>query len=141
MTQEEILAIGPIDATDENGAKTLNVITQSLKKLAKIQSNYKCCFDTCELCKYFTSKETHKPYLEIHHFIPREFANDFDSSIEIVENYATLCPNCHRKIHLAEDTERKHLINMLYSERKDVLSKHGLNVTLDQLYSYYKIDK
>ena len=141
LTQEEILAIGPIDATDENGAKTLNVITQSLKKLAKIQSNYKCCFDTCELCKYFTSKETHKPYLEIHHFIPREFANDFDSSIEIVENYATLCPNCHRKIHLAEDTERKHLINMLYSERKDVLSKHGLNVTLDQLYSYYKIDK
>lgn len=141
LTQEEILAIGPIDATDENGAKTLSVITQSLKKLAKIQSNYKCCFDTCELCKYFTSKETHKPYLEIHHFIPREFANDFDSSIEIVENYATLCPNCHRKIHLAEDAERKHLINMLYSERKDDLSKHGLNVTLEQLYSYYKIDK
>lgn len=61
--------------------------------------------------------------------------------LEIVENYATLCPNCHRKIHLAEDAERKHLINMLYSERKDDLSKHGLNVTLEQLYSYYKIDK
>lgn len=30
---------------------------------------------------------------------------------------------------------------MLYSERKDDLSKHGLNVTLEQLYSYYKIDK
>lgn len=141
LTQEEIFAIGPVDATDENGLKTLNIITQSLKKLAKIQSNYKCCFDTCEVCKYFTSKETHKPYLEIHHFIPREFANDFDNSIEIVENYAALCPNCHKKIHLAEDTERKHLINILYSERKNVLSEHGLNVTLDQLYAYYKIDK
>ena len=141
LTQEEIFAIGPVDATDENGLKTLNIITQSLKKLAKIQSNYKCCFDTCEVCKYFTSKETHKPYLEIHHFIPREFANDFENSIEMVENYAALCPNCHKKIHLAEDTERKHLINILYSERKNVLSEHGLNVTLDQLYAYYKIDK
>lgn len=139
LTQDEILELGPIDATDQNGAKTLNTIIQSLKKLAKIQSNYKCCFHECEICKYFTSKETHKPYLEIHHFIPKEFANDFDNSIEIIENYIALCPNCHRKIHLAEDNERKHLINMLYSQRKDILTKNGLSLNLEQLYSYYKI--
>ena len=94
-----------------------------------------------ELCKYFTAKETHQNYLEIHHLIPREFANDFEISIEDIRNYIALCPNCHRKIHLAEDGERKHLINKLYNDRKEKLNKYGIDIDVQTLYSYYKIDK
>jgi len=60
-------------------------------------------------------------YLEAHHFIPREFRNDFSYSIEVLANYITLCPRCHRQIHLAVDRERKHLINALYEDRKNRL--------------------
>ena len=64
---------GNVDKTDEEGAAVNEQISQSLKKLAKINAEYKCEMEDCEMCKYFTAKENHKPYLEIHHFIPREF--------------------------------------------------------------------
>lgn len=140
LTLEEIKKYGKLDSTDEEGSAILNQITQSLKKLAKIKAEYKCEMEECEMCKYFTAKENHKTYLEIHHFIPREFANDFDVSIEDINNYVALCPNCHRKIHLAEDSERKHLINKLFNDRKEKLKNSGLDIDIKTLYSYYKIN-
>lgn len=92
------------------------------------------------MCTYFTSKETHQNYLEIHHLIPREFSNDFDTSIEILENYVVLCPKCHRKIHLAEDNERKHMINILFNNRVNLLNAKGITIELEQLYKYYNIE-
>ena len=81
-----------------------------------------------------------KNYLEVHHFIPREFRNDFSYSVEVLTNYITLCPRCHRQIHLAVDRERKHLINALYGERKNRLKLVGLKLDLKEIYEYYKID-
>ena len=96
-----------IDVTDVEGQKENEIVSNALKKLAKANSHYKCIMEDIECCKYFTSKENNQNYLEIHHFIPREFANDFDESIEFLGNYIPLCPHCHRKIHLAVDRERK----------------------------------
>lgn len=141
LTEAELKELSSSDSTSLSGIENLGIVSSSLKKLAKLNSGYKCIFDECEMCKYFTAKENNKNYLEIHHLIPREFANDFDNTIEILENYVTLCPNCHRKIHLAVDSERKHLINILYNQRKDILKKHGLPIEKEQLYKYYKIDK
>lgn len=141
LTPEELKELSSSDSTDESGATALDMVSSSLKKLAKLNSGYKCVLDECEMCKYFTAKESNQNYLEIHHLIPREFANDFDYPIEIIENYIALCPNCHRKIHLAVDGERKHMINILFSQRKDLLSKHGLIIDQKQLYKYYKIDE
>ena len=140
LTPEEIKELGASDTTDIEGAVAIDSVSASLKKLAKLNANYKCTLDECEMCKYFTAKENNKNYLEIHHLIPREFANDFDAPIEIIENYVALCPNCHRKIHLAVDTERKHMVNILYGQRKALLEQHGLKVALEDLYKYYKIE-
>lgn len=141
LTLAEIKEYGKLDNTDEEGSAVINQISQSLKKIAKIKADYKCEMDECEICKYFTAKENHKTYLEIHHFIPKEFANDFEVSIENIHNYVALCPNCHRKIHLAEDNERKHLINIIYQKRINDLKKEGLDVDINTIYSYYKIEK
>ena len=141
LTPEELKQLSSSDATDTSGATALDMVSSSLKKLAKLNSGYKCVLEDCEMCKYFTAKESNQNYLEIHHLIPREFANDFDYPIEIIENYIALCPNCHRKIHLAVDSERKHMINILFNQRKDPLSQHGLDVDRKQLYKYYKIDE
>ena len=140
LSDIEIKELSLSDATDKEGAIALDIVSSSLKKLAKLNTGYKCVLEECEMCKYFTAKENNKNYLEIHHLIPREFANDFDAPIEILDNYIALCPNCHRKIHLAVDTERKHMINTLFNQRKDKLSEHGLSVDIKTLYNYYKID-
>lgn len=140
LSDIEIRELSLSDATDEEGAIALDIVSSSLKKLAKLNTGYKCVLEECEMCKYFTAKENNKNYLEIHHLIPREFANDFDAPIEILDNYIALCPNCHRKIHLAVDAERKYMINTLFNQRKDKLSEHGLSVDIKTLYNYYKID-
>jgi 5-methylcytosine-specific restriction endonuclease McrA len=140
LTPEEIEKYATVDPTDAEGYKQREVLASTLKKLAKQHANYKCECGDIEACRYFKAKETGQHYLEIHHFIPREFANDFDTSIEIIENYIALCPNCHRKIHLAEDGERKHLIISLFNQRKSKLQSANLNINLEKMFEYYKID-
>ena len=130
-----------IDATSQEGVEKLEAVRAVLKKLAKDKSNYKCALYDINQCQYFTSKEEHKNYLEIHHLVPREFSYNFEDTIEFVENYVPLCPRCHRMIHKAEDRERIGLINYLFSQRHEELEKHNINVTLKELYEFYKIDK
>lgn len=131
-----------IDETSEEGKQQIRTVFSLRKKQARIQSNHKCCLEVINNCRpiYFTSKANGQNYLELHHLIPREFRNDFPQSIEVLANYITLCPRCHRQIHLAMDRERKHLINSLYEERKGRLNTVGLNLDLPKIYEYYKID-
>jgi hypothetical protein len=141
LTGEEIEQYGVIDPTDENGYNQREIVTSALKKLAKQHSGFKCECEREEDCRYFTAKESGQNYLEIHHFIPREFANDFDESIDVLSNYIALCPNCHKKIHFATDNERKHLIRSLFNDRKDRLAANHLTVDLPKLFEYYKMEK
>ena len=131
-----------IDETSEVGRQQLKAIFALKKRQAKVLSNFICALEKVNNCKpiYFTAKKSNKNYLEVHHFIPQEFRNDFSYSIEVLANYVTLCPRCHRQIHLALDRERKHLINSLYEERKDRLQLVGLGLDLNGIYEYYKID-
>ncbi len=130
-----------LDKTSAENIKELKRISTVLKKKAKERTEYKCELEDSYMCQehYFTSKETHKNYMEIHHFIPREFSNDFEKSIEVIENYVCLCPRCHRLIHLAVDRERKTAINQLFKKRVSALESRGLNITLDKIKEYYGI--
>jgi hypothetical protein len=141
LTEDKVKNMDYIDYTDMSGNDQLNRVTASLKLLAKNKSDFRCCCEACEECKYFTSKKDDRNYLEIHHLIPQVFANDFNVSIEILCNYVPLCPNCHRKIHFAKDEERKHLITFLYNSRKLELSKEHIQINLEDLFKYYGIRK
>ncbi len=131
-----------IDETSETGRLKVKAIYNLRKKQARLLSKYTCALEKINNCRpiYFTAKMTEKNYLELHHLIPREFRNDFSYSIEALANYITLCPRCHRQIHLAVDRERKHLINALYEQRKDRLAIVGLKLELNEIYDYYRID-
>ena len=59
---------------------------------------------------------------------------------EVVENYVTLCPHCHRLIHLGEDVERKPALHNLYIRRKELLHKKGLDISEKELNEYYLIE-
>ena len=129
-----------IDDTDINSIDKYNKVSTILKKLAKTNSNYRCELEDFYGCQYFTSKESHKNYVEVHHLIPRAVGNDFENSIEVVENYVALCPHCHRLVHLGEDIERKPALHNLYIKRKELLHEKGLDITEKQLKDYYLIE-
>lgn len=141
LTQEEITKV--IDPTDIQGQARQNQVSEVLKQMAKEKSNYRCILESSEDCAehYFTSKKENQNYVEVHHFIPREFASDFEHTIEILNNYVTLCPCCHRKIHHATDNERKHMIIEIYNQRKDLLERDGIHMPSKQkMLQYYKFD-
>lgn len=142
--QQESIAVVPtekIDTTSQEGVEKLEVVRQVLKKLAKEKSEYRCALEDFNNCTYFTSKEDNHNYLEIHHLIPREFSYDFEDTIEFVENYVPLCPNCHRMIHKAVDRERTGIITYLFNQRIKELQAHNINVDIKTLYKYYKIER
>ena len=141
--EERDIAEEYIDETSYEGKQRIKAVYNLRKRQARVQSGYTCALEVINNCKpvYFTAKVTGKNYLELHHLIPREFRNDFSYSIEVLANYVTLCPRCHRQIHLAVDRERKHLINALYEDRKDRLGVVGLGIERKNIYAYYKIDE
>ena len=130
-----------IDDTTSNNEIVIRHMSSVLKRMAKERSGYLCELDDLFGCKYFTSKENGKNYLEIHHLVPREFSNEFEKSIEIIDNYVALCPHCHRLIHFATDRERIAALNYLFSKRKEKLISKGINVDIKTLKKFYDIEE
>jgi len=116
-------------------------INKGIKQRVKGMSDYRCACEDLNSCLYFTSKEDNCNYLEIHHLIPVEFHNEFEDSIEIIQNYVALCPNCHRMIHHGADRERKPMITYLFKKRKDALARNNIKIEEKQLLQYYYIEK
>lgn len=129
-----------IDDTTILGKKQLKSIFAMRKKIVREKSGYKCELETYKGCKYFTSKTTKHNYVEVHHFVPREFRNNFENSVDVLANYITLCPHCHRMIHLATDRERVDIIRFIYSKRKERLKNSGLEVEFSDLLSFYNVE-
>ncbi|MDY4857803.1 MAG: HNH endonuclease signature motif containing protein [Candidatus Onthovivens sp.] len=143
--QEEIIDSDPdeskVDDTTTKNQKQLRKTSQILKRMAKERTNNKCELETLNSCRYFTSKENGKNYLEIHHLVPFEFSNDFNSSLEIIDNYVALCPHCHRLLHFGVDRERKSVITYLYNQRCEGLKNKGIDISLKELLAYYDFDE
>ena len=143
--QEEIIDSDPdeskVDDTTTKNQKQLRRTSQILKRMAKERTNNRCELETLNSCRYFTSIENGKNYLEIHHLVPFEFSNDFNSSLEIIENYVALCPHCHRLLHFGVDRERKSVITYLYNQRCEGLKNKGIDISLKELLAYYDFDE
>ena len=98
-------------------------------KIAK----FECQYDHTH--KSFIRKNSGIKYTEPHHLIPMAAQRDFDVSIDIEENIISLCSDCHNRIHYGKDAEM--LIRKLYSERKELLEKKRIYITIEKLLSYY----
>lgn len=129
-----------IDDTIITGKKQLSSIFNSRKKIAIEKSGHKCELEALNRCRYFIAKSTNKNYVEVHHFVPREFRNNYEFSIDVLSNYVTLCPHCHRMIHYATDRERVNIIRCIFNQRKERLKKCGILIDLAEVFDYYGID-
>lgn len=129
-----------LDDTSYKAIKDIARVSNLLKRLAKEKALYLCELEILNDCRYFTSKENNYNYLEIHHLIPREFSNEFENSIEVIDNYVALCPHCHRLIHFGTDRERLSSLNFLYSQRSKDLLNNGLIISIDTIKDYYDVN-
>ena len=119
---------------DEN-SRTRYATDRRIKETVFKNNDYKCFFD-----------KSHKTFLRIngtqfmegHHIIPMKAQKDFKNvNIDRVDNILCVCPNCHRKIHLSLQDEKKQLLRKVYEAKKKDLFNSKLNISFDDLYKRY----
>lgn len=97
------------------------------------RANYSCELDSSH--KTFARKKDGLDYTEAHHLIPLSAQDDFNESLDITANIVSLCPNCHKEIHYGNS---KKMIKKLYDQRIIQLQEEGIQISLEELLSYYK---
>lgn len=135
-TPEYITSIDkPIEVPDFDiieGAKIYrrnkNVVINALKA-----ANY-LCEGHCKNI-LFTKRNTNQFYTEAHHLIPLHFQENFNHSLDVEANVVSLCPMCHRLLHYGQ--ENFNLLESLFSQRVDRLKKCGIDITFEELLSFY----
>lgn len=99
-------------------------------------AEYNCELDNNHMT--FISRKTGENFVEAHHLIPMKQQGKFKNSIDVPGNIVSLCPNCHRAIHLAEMKQKTDVLRRFYDKRKDKLEKYGIEITFEELLSMYK---
>ncbi|PEF35333.1 hypothetical protein CON84_23475 [Bacillus sp. AFS094228] len=103
---------------------------------AVADEDYLCEFDNQH--KHFISKFNHRNYVEAHHLIPMKYQDQFDCSLDIHANIVSICLVCHKKIHFGLFEDKKEILDELFNSRKVRLGASGINISIEELYSYYK---
>lgn len=105
-------------------------------KQALEATDYKCEFDNKH--ESFISPITNKQYMEAHHLVPMANQNSFLISLDNIRNVISLCPNCHKKIHLGTQFDKQKMLIKLYKNRYDFLSQ--LKIKLEDIYCFYGVN-
>jgi hypothetical protein len=141
-----------IDVANESHKLEPTVLSNPLKgrriklnpiigKISIIKANYSCEYSTDH--KTFLSKRNGKNFMEGHHLIPvskqLEIWDKFKVNIDCVDNVVSLCPNCHRGIHLGDLETKKELIKKLFLKKQNKLNSLGINLTLEELQKMYDV--
>lgn len=103
--------------------------------IALYNANWMCEADETHLT--FHTKNN-KPYMEKHHLIPMEFYFSYDITIDHYLNIFSLCPTCHRKIHLGQKSEKLKLITFLFNKRIKTYSE-VYKTKIEQLLLMYGV--
>lgn len=89
----------------------------------------------------FISEASAVNYTEAHHLIPMKMQHEFDINLDTVSNIVSLCPICHRAIHLAGPKMKKELLEGLFKLRIDALKRLGIVTSYQDLLGYYGVLK
>ncbi len=61
---------------------------------------------------------------------------DFSVSLDVENNIVSLCSHCHNLLHYGENFEQ--LLKQIYTERKELLKRVGIDIDFESLLKYYK---
>lgn len=134
--EEEKKKVRPEPLVNKGGKK------QWIRNAAKASkalmfSNYTCEIDSSH--ETFISKSTNMPYVESHHLIPMGKQGEFQYDLDQLANLISLCPLCHRLIHLGTDADKEKLLRKLYDQRKERLENIGIEINFSELKRVYGI--
>lgn len=104
---------------------------------AKRRSDWKCELNPNHIT--FISSANNKPYIEAHHLIPMSAQDYFETNIDYAHNIVCLCPNCHRKIHHAIDSERREMLRLLFRKREENYHEDNIDINYTKLLHFYEI--
>lgn len=110
---------------------------RNISYTAILSANFKC--ENNREHKTFISDKTREQFVEAHHLIPMQFQDDFNLSLDVPENIISLCPNCHRAFHHADNETKKELVLKFHKNRDHKLTIRGIAITLDNLLKHYKL--
>lgn len=102
-------------------------------------SRYSCEYN--EAHRLFIAKATGCRYVEVHHVIPLEFQEEFDSrhkKLDSLNNLYSLCPYCHSAVHRAEGRVARKLLAKMYDERS-IGFHYGISKL--ELFQYYSVEE
>ncbi|XMB73080.1 HNH endonuclease [Mycoplasmatota bacterium WC30] len=110
-----------------------------ISKTALKKANYLCEYAYVKGLTHhtFTNKRGHQ-YSEGHHLIPMSMQSFYgEMNIDRIENIVSLCPICHRQVHYGDKSERKKILEALHNLKESDLRSVGLEISIDELLSYY----
>ncbi|CAH4022349.1 MULTISPECIES: HNH endonuclease [Enterobacter] len=110
--------------------------SKAVSKNALNKAGYRCEVDGDH--PTFRRRNSTLNYTEPHHIVPMSKQDDFEVSLDVEENIISLCCNCHKKIHLGEGFEG--MLEKIYAERKELLKKVDIDITLENLILFYKME-
>ena len=85
------------------------------------RENYICFFNNNH--KTFPSV-TRPNYVEGHHIIPISLNDSFQENLDCEENIISLCPNCHKAIHLATNEYKENLLIYILENNKKLCKSY-----------------
>jgi len=101
----------------------------SLILKAKERDNFQCCIDK----KHTTFYSKERPYVEGHHIIPLFQQKNYSFKLDDIDNIISLCPNCHREIHLSDN--KKEILKKIFQLNIVQMNKNQIN--LNDFYKMY----
>jgi len=117
------------------GRKEL-ITDPSIAKYCLNRSNFTCEINPVHVA--FKSEVTGENYVEAHHLIPLKAQPAFKKTLDNPANIVSLCPNCHRLLHHAIQSEKLEYLTILLSQNKMATLKiFGTPITFDAIMKYY----
>lgn len=113
---------------------------RNLKVSAFALQEAQFCCEVDSNHRTFTAKRSGKNYMEAHHLIPLSLQNKFSTNLDTPENIVSLCPNCHKLVHLGIFSDKKDLLLNLFKKRMNQLKKYGINLSETEFLSFYDKD-
>jgi len=96
---------------------------------AKKRDKYLCQINASHIT--FLSKEEN--YVEGHHIVPMYQQKNYVFKMDDLNNITSLCPNCHREIHSADNKQT--ILQKLYNLNYSYMQNNNIN--LNDLYKMY----
>ena len=137
MEEKESLLFRLMDRGARISKVNLEEHTPLIKKTEYTDAyqNVSCIIKECKSPRFMN--RNNDAYYERHHFIPKKYRANFETSIDHVSNLIPLCPCHHRMIHLGDKESRDNLIDVIYSTQIEALKNAGLYIDKEKLKELY----